>query len=235
MANFGWAYVNCSGSGGGGGGSGSAEGPPYSLQFVTESGGATTGSAFLTYYTASYEGVPSTLILSGNMIITGTLSASVYNYEDIAIIDATGSTFFGNTIDDIHSRTGSLEIWSGTTPILTASSYSQQTFVKGFGANYTDVTSSHHTASTSEHILGITATIAAPSNIYVTIPNPGDFSAGAILVIKDEVTTPRGLSNITLTRSVADTYTIDGDPLYVLTGTMPAISIYSNGSNWFVF
>ena len=64
---FGWAYVNCPSSVG----SGSA-GPAYSLQFVTESGGATTGSALLSYYTASvYSYNPSTLVLSGNFVATG--------------------------------------------------------------------------------------------------------------------------------------------------------------------
>ena len=227
MANFGWAYVDCSDVGGTGG----AEGPSGSIQFMTASGeGVSSGSTSLTY-----DNTLNILTLSGTLIVTGNVSASVFEYRDITVIDATGSTFFGDTIDDIHSRTGSLELWSGTTAILSASSYSQQTFVKGFGGNYTNVTSSHHTASTSDYILGINATVAAPSNVYVTIPSPADFSAGAVLVIKDEVTTPRGLSNITLTRSVTDTYTFDGDPTYVLTGTMPAISLYSNGSNWFVF
>lgn len=64
---FGWAYVNCASSVG----SGSA-GPSYSLQFVTESGGATTGSALLSYYTAStYSYDPSTFVLSGSLIATG--------------------------------------------------------------------------------------------------------------------------------------------------------------------
>tara|TARA_Y100001938_G_scaffold149622_1_gene237055 strand:+ start:8815 stop:9519 length:705 start_codon:yes stop_codon:yes gene_type:complete len=234
MANFGWAYVDCTDTGGGG----QAAGPTGSVQFLTGAN-ATSGSAYFVFHTASIgEHTPNTLVLSGNLTVTGAISASAIHYQDITHIDATGSTFFGNSTDDIHSRTGSLEIWAGSTPevaILTASAYSQQTFVRGFGANYTNVTSSHHTASTFEHILGVTATVVAPSNIFITIPSPSDFSAGAILVVKDEVTTPRGLSNITLTRSVTDTYTIDGDASYILTGTMPAISLYSNGSNWFVF
>tara|TARA_Y100000593_G_scaffold6645_1_gene12610 strand:+ start:1020 stop:1721 length:702 start_codon:yes stop_codon:yes gene_type:complete len=233
MATFGWAYVDCEV------GHITGSGPYGSLQFVTGGDGYTTGSHHLAFYTASYQGhSPHTIILSGNMVITGTLSASAIHYRDITHIDATGSTFFGDSTDDIHSRTGSLELWTGganTTAYLTASSYSQQTFVKGFGGNYTNVTSSHHTASTSEYVLGINATVTAPSNVYVTIPNPTLFSAGAVLVVKDEVTTPRGLSNITLTRSVTDTYTFDGDAYYILTGTMPAISLYSNGTNWFVF
>jgi len=231
MANFGWAYVDCSTAGGGG----QAAGPTGSLQFLTGAN-ATSGSTHLLYHTGGYgEHVSNTLVLSGNMVITGTLSASVFNYENISIIDATGSTFFGNTIDDIHSRTGSLEIWSGTTAILTSSAYSQQTFVRGFGANYTRVTSSHHTASTSDYILGIVATVTPPGNVMITIPSASTFGAGALLVIKDQQTSPRGLSNITLTCSAGASYGFDGASTYVLTGTMPAISLYSNGANWFVF
>jgi hypothetical protein len=63
MANFGWAYVNCSGSGGGGGEG--SEGPIYSVQFMTASGtGVSSGSLDFTYnYTTN------TAILSGNFLI----------------------------------------------------------------------------------------------------------------------------------------------------------------------
>jgi len=233
MSSFGWAYVDCTDTVG----DGAASGPTGSLQFMTGSGGHTTGSSKLVYYTASYgeHTEPSTLVLSGNMIVTGTLSASVFNYENISIIDATGSTFFGNTIDDRHFRTGSLAIWSGTTAILSASSYSKQTFVKGFGGGYTNVTSSHYTASTSDYLLGVaTPFTGGTAPVRITIPNPSTYSAGAVLVVKDEASL-RGGSSIVLTRSVTDTYTFDGDAFYTLTGTMPAISLYSNGSNWFVF
>ena len=230
MANFGWAYVDCTDVGGGGSG-GQAAGPTGSIQFLTGAN-ATSGSAHLLFFTASSgEHKPNTLVLSGNFTVTGAISASTIHYADVTHIDATGSTFFGDSIDDTHSRTGSFEVWSGTTAILTASTYSQQTFVKGFGGNYTNVTSSHHTASTSDYIMGVTTA----GNIIITIPDPTVYTAGAVLVIKDELVASRGGSNIRLTRSVTDTYTFDGDAFYILTGSMPAISLYSNGSNWFVF
>tara|TARA_R100001163_G_scaffold65730_1_gene64330 strand:- start:757 stop:1449 length:693 start_codon:yes stop_codon:yes gene_type:complete len=230
MANFGWAYVECAEEGGG-----QAAGPTGSVQFLTGAN-ATSGSSHMVFFTASVgEHLPNTLVLSGNLTVTGAISASAFHYRDVTHIDATGSTFFGNTIDDIHSRTGSLEIWSGTTAILTASAYSKQTFVKGFGGGYANVTSSHHTASTADYILGIaTPFTGGTAPVRLTIPSPSSYSAGAVLVIKDEASN-RGGSNITLTRSVTDTYTFDGDAFYILTGTMPAISLYSNGSNWFVF
>jgi len=229
MANFGWAYVDCTDVGGGGGGQ--AAGPTGSIQFLTGAN-ATSGSAHLLFFTASSgEHKPNTLVLSGNFTVTGAISASTIHYADVTHIDATGSTFFGDSNDDTHSRTGSFEVWAGSTAILTASTYSQQTFVKGFGGNYTNVTSSHHTASTSDYIMGVTTA----GNIIITIPDPTVYTAGAVLVVKDELVASRGSSNIRLTRSVTDTYTFDGDAFYILTGSMPAISLYSNGSNWFVF
>ena len=51
MAQFGWAYINCSSSGGGGGG-GQAAGPVGSIQFLTGTN-ATSGSENLAFYTAS--------------------------------------------------------------------------------------------------------------------------------------------------------------------------------------
>jgi len=228
MANFGWAYVDCPSTSGGGG---QAAGPTGSIQFLTGAN-ATSGSAHLLFFTASSgEHKPNTLVLSGNFTVTGAISASTIHYADVTHIDATGSTFFGDSIDDTHSRTGSFEVWSGTTAILTASTYSQQTFVKGFGGNYTNVTSSHHTASTSDYIMGVTTA----GNIIITVPDPAVYTAGSVLIVKDELVASRGGFNIRLTRSVTDTYTFDGDAFYILTGSMPAISLYSNGSNWFVF
>ena len=233
MASFGWAYVDCSTTG-----SGVSTGPSGSIQFMAgPTTGSTTGSYNLLFYTASVYGHdPAHLILSGNMTITGALSASAIHYQDITHIDATGSTFFGNTYDDLHMRTGSLSIWTtsppaaATTAILSSSAYSQQTFVRGFGGNYTNVTSSHHTASTFEHILGVTTA----GTINITIPSASVFAAGAILVVKDQYAT-RGGNSITLTCSAGASYTFDDGTTYTLTGTMPAVNLYSDGANWWIF
>ena len=244
MANFGWAYINCSDTGSAAGTGGSATGPSGSIQFMAgETSGSTTGSMHLLFYTASaYGHHENHLILSGNMTITGTLSASVIHYSDVTHIDATGSTFFGNSRDDRHFRTGSLTIWgySGSTDdqptsILSASAYSRQVFVKGFGGGYRNVTSSHYTASTENYILGIATPFTGGTDpVRLTIPSASLFGTGGMLIIKDEASN-RGGSSIVITRSVTDDNTIDGAASYTLTGTMPAISLYSNGSNWFVF
>lgn len=228
MATFGWAYVDCSGSGTSGSGS---AGPAHSIQFVTESGGATTGSAFLTYYTGSAVSGRSghTLYLTGTLVVTGAISASSYHIEDITQIGATGSTNFGNSNDDNHIRTGSFVVANASgVPILTASAYSQQVFVKAFGGNYTKVSAASYTASISDYIIGV----PHASNVQILIPSASNFGSGSILVFKDE-NISRVAGKITLTTSLG--YTIDGESNYILTGSGPAISLYSNGANWFVF
>ena len=249
MAKFGWAYINCSDTGSAGG---SSAGPSGSIQFMAgDTSGSTTGSARLLFHTASLYGhAPAHLVLSGNMTITGALSASVIHYTDVSRIDATGSTFFGNSYDDVHRRTGSLQYYgrqpmrksdgggdSGLAlqPLLSASAYSGQVRVRGFAGRYISVSGSHHTASTHEYILGIATPFTGGTDpVRLTIPTASMFGSGGMLIVKDEVSN-RGGSSIVLTRSVTDTNTIDGAAYYTLTGTMPAISLYSNGSNWFVF
>jgi len=231
----GWAYVDCGTSGGG-----QAAGPTGSVQFLTGAN-ATSGSAKLLYHTAALGGHPqSTLILSGNLIVTGTVSASVLVYENIAIIDATGSTFFGNTNDDSHVRTGSLVITtagapSAATTILSASTSTKAVHIQGLNVLYESIPATPnliavYTASAPSYIVGIRST----GSVEIEVPSPTTYKAGAILLFKDEVGHTNG-TNIKLTGADASPYLIDGAGSYTLTGSNPAISLYSNGTNWFVF
>tara|TARA_Y100000592_G_scaffold101162_1_gene186235 strand:+ start:1781 stop:2491 length:711 start_codon:yes stop_codon:yes gene_type:complete len=236
MASFGWAYINCSDSAGTADGSGS--GPTGSLQFIGDSIGHTTGSAFLMYYTSSVAGnPPNSLVLSGNMVITGALSASVFNYQNISVIDATGSTYFGNTNDDTHRRIGSLVVRNAAgLPTLSASVTTENVHVRGLSVLYEFVASTSnpiavYTASAPSYIIGVRST----GSVQVEIPHPGTaYSSGSLLVFKDEVGHLNGTS-IRLSAAAGDTYYIDGAGSYTLTGSNPAISLYSNGANWFVF
>ena len=60
MAKFGWAYIDCNSAESG------SEGPNGSLQFSYDDTGRTTGSAYLTFFTASgvQSYLPNSLILS---------------------------------------------------------------------------------------------------------------------------------------------------------------------------
>jgi len=109
MADFGWAYINCSSTGSGG-----AYGPTGSVQFLWTNLN-TTGSQYLMFHTASVYGYQAnTLVLTGALLVSGAITASDLRVETITNIDATGSTYFGDTNDDIHMRTGSMYV-VGTT------------------------------------------------------------------------------------------------------------------------
>ena len=234
MANFGWAYINCSGAN-----DGAAAGPAYSLQFVTESGPHTTGSTLLNYYTAStYSHAPSTLVLSGNLVVTGSISASIYHIEDIAIIDATGSSYFGDSNDDTHLRTGSLLITTAApdastegTLVLSASATTQRVYVRGFGARYHRVTAGSYTIKNFDYIIGCSG--SGDQTLY--LPSPSTVGAGVVMVVKDEYRTRTATSVYVSASNPAGTFTIEDQPYYQLNGTMAAINLYSDGTNWFVY
>lgn len=221
--SFGWAYVDCSGSGGGG--TGGASGPSGSIQFMTASGtGVSSGSVSLTYDAAS-----SIMVLTGTLDVVGTVSASHYHIENVVEMDVSGNTFFGNTNDDIHARTGSLTVTNVGSDINFNVTSTGRTDVRQLTVEYTPVTSSTYTASHPVYILGVQAT----GQINIQLPSPvGTTLSGNIIMVKDELTTSRAGDNITLNTPSG---LIDGGSSYVLTGSNPAISLYSNGSNWFVF
>ena len=70
----------------------------------------------------------------------------------------------------------------------------------------------------------------------MVFPSASSVPTGLTWTIKDEVPSRTGASNnITLTGTAGGNQLFDNEGTYVLTGTMPAISVYSNGTNWFVF
>ena len=231
MATFSWAYVDCENNAGSG-----SEGPPHSIQFVTESGGATTGSAYLTYFTGSHSGLGSpghTLHLTGTLRVKGAISASSYHIEDITQIGATGSTNFGNTNDDVHVRTGSLTIgkvgYTATNYIFSAAAHDESVRVRGFGAGYKQVNDATYIVQSADYILGI---IKANTPV-VKLPKPSGSNTGRMLIIKDEMPN-RGTGSVFVTGS-ASGFKIDNSSSFSMSGSHPAISLYSNGTNWYVF
>lgn len=221
---FGWAYVDC--DGGGGGGTGGAEGPSGSIQFMTASGeGVSSGSVNLTY-----DAAESFLTLTGTLSVTGTISASHYHIQNVVEMDVSGNTFFGNTDNDVHARTGSFTMTNEASDINFNITSTGRTDLRQLTVEYTSITTAEYTASHPVYILGV----QTAGQVYVQLPDPASATlAGNILLVKDEQTTSRLGNNITL--NVAGGGLIDGNSTYVLTGSMPAISLYSNGTNYFVF
>ena len=225
MAQFGWAYIDC------GDASDAAEGPTGSVQ-IHHADGDLTGSEYLVYHSSSTTGYdPNTLVLSGNLIVTGAISASVYHIEDIAIIDATGSTYFGDDQTDIHARTGSLEVYSDSALIFKANAINGQTTVGGLQGTYKRVTTTPFTASVSQMVLGVDT---GNSDVTICMPSASSAGAGAVMFIKDQST--RTSSRIYISGSTGGSQElIDSASYYILSGTFPAINLYSDGKNWWIF
>jgi len=154
MARFGWAYINCEDSGS------QALGVPESVQYMTQAGNRTSGSANLLFRTGATEQAHHTLVLTGTLIVSGSITASHYHIKDVSTIDSTGSTYFGNSGDDVHIRTGSLRISgaSGVRPTL---------FTKYSNVSYTDTFGYMVGIGTDSpgHTLEISGTVSASSNI----------------------------------------------------------------------
>ena len=127
--DYGWAYVDAQRA------TASADGPSGSLQFRWGSEdlvpGQFSGSADLVFYPNSLAHNASTadtgnddsqdlsgssLYLYGNMYVSGAVHAETYTIRQVTSteVQVSGSTQFGDTADDTHQRTGSLEV-SGKT------------------------------------------------------------------------------------------------------------------------
>lgn len=111
MAEFGWAFIECSGSSGSSGGSGAvsgAVGPTGSIQFHSASSNL-SGSECLTF---DYD--TCTLNLTGTLNVSGAVNANEININvenrTVTNIEVSGSTKFGDTSDDTHQFTGSVSI-----------------------------------------------------------------------------------------------------------------------------
>lgn len=215
MAEFGWAFIECSGSGGSGGGQ--AAGPTGSLQFLTGSN-ATSGSANLTFLTSS-----NTLNLTGTLNVSGTINANEINIDvenrTVVNIDVSGSTKFGDTEDDTHQFTGSLHITGG------------------IYYTYYRVQSSPYTASNSDYIIGVSSS----NGVTVRLPSSSAETVGRTIIVKDEWSfggsgrPETDADQIAISSSDGSGDLIDGNGYISLSGDNASITLYSSGDgNWWI-
>jgi hypothetical protein len=168
--------------------------------------------------------------LTGTLVVSGTISASHYHIENVTEIDASGSTYFGNTNDDVHVRTGSFYVAqsASTSASLEVNISTQVVRVDGFRGGYKRIGANNSTSSVATYLYGVA--VAGDVNFRLHSA-AGDALSGSVYVIKDEVSGRAG----TITVRASGSETIDGAATYQLSGSYPAISLYSNGANWFVF
>lgn len=211
MAQFGWAYVNCNDSN---------LGADKGIRYV--SGSAVTASS-----TFIYDVDAAKVTLDGDLEVNGAITASFFVIDQTEVLS--GSTIFGNTNDDTHQFTGSVSMGaSASAPIFYVSTATSQSITTGFRVSYQSIAASGFTSSNENYIIGV----GGAGDIEMRIHSASTAGAGALLLVKDEAAA-RGAAKITISASSGDS--IDGDSYYELSGSNPAISLYSNGSDWFVF
>ena len=227
MAGFGWAYVNCTGSGGG-----NASGPTDSVQVHT-GGGDTGGTSYFMYHSNSYGAYPAhSVILSGTLVVEGAISASEYHIENVVEMDVSGSTFFGNSADDAHIRTGSFVVYDAVNPlpIFGVNTSTAQTRMAGLATRYENISVSPYTSSISSCVIGVTSATFT----YVRLHSAVAAGAGAILVVKDQTGSRSSPGNVIRVQG-SGSETIDGLAEKDIDAGHASLNLYSDGSNWFVF
>lgn len=148
MAEFGWAYVS---------GSNLPQGPNKSVQ--VKDGDEFNGNANLTYDTGTNE-----LILSGNMHVSGTLFANEFTTnvtsKNIINLSATGSTQIGDSSDDIHSFTGTVNVTGALSSSLNISAsafYGDGSNLSGLSSTLDQVTTNGNTTTNQISVAALTA------------------------------------------------------------------------------
>lgn len=169
-------------------------------------------------------------VINGNLNVTGSITASNYVVENTLEINNAGSSKFGNTNDDKHVFTGSVFIGSsGSNVDVEYKLASSQLKVPGLQVNYRTISTTTFTASASDYIVGL----SNASAITVRLLDASVAGTGSLLVIKDEVGSPRD-SSAKITVSASSGQTVDGAAHTSIEGTLPSLTFYSNGSTkWF--
>ena len=210
----------------GGGGSATGQGPINAIQIHTGSGGISGSANF------SYDPSSNIVHLSGNLIISGNITAHTFDiiHTDIIEIDASGSTFFGNSNDDVHVRTGSLSIMSSSGEQFGVDVENKITTINTGIVLNRITTAVNYTAKKSNYIIGVDST---SNPVTVTLPDAATLTSGHAFVVKDEGGAAFS-NNITI--SASGSQKINNSNTAVLEVPYSSIQLYCNGtSGFFIF
>ena len=149
----------------------------------------------------------------GNLKVSTSLTASTAKLTGLVFGTATTSSY--------------LAIDANNNIVLTSSVGGGSSVSGGGGISYSRrFITSHATASTSDTLIGISA--SAP--LSLKLPSAGGYSAGQYFTVKDEA----GNCNIhNITIFASGSQTIDGDSTILLESPYAAINLYSDGTSKF--
>ena len=196
MGEFGWAYVQ-------GGAITGALGPTGSVLLKTGNK-EISGSARLMFDTTNYS-----LDLSGNIYVSGALTASSAYFPDLSATGAVSSKY--------------LALDSNNNLVLTSSTDGGG----GGGISYSRrAVTSTITASTSDTILGVSANGA----LAIRLSPAENYQTGQYFTIKDE---GGNANTFNITIIASGSQTIDGQSSIILESPYAAINLYCDGASKF--
>jgi hypothetical protein len=254
MAQWGWAYIQCSGTTTDivKAPSTYSHGTDKAVLFYSSSAMA-SGSHTFTFKNTNAAGgtlpnLETQLYLTGNLHVKGAISASSFFVKHKNEISVSGSTYFGDSDDDVHIRTGSLVVTASqnaedritgddaNTYILSSSFNPKRLHVRGFGGRYRKLATASpntHLIRRDDYILGVSSS----TNITLWLPTASAEMKGAMFVIKDEYHDRSGAPNaVHVSAAAGSGNSIEDFPSYMMTGTMTAINLYCDGAGkWFVY
>jgi len=184
---------------------GAAQGPNNSLQFSVGSGN-TSGSENLTF-------ASNTLFVTGSIVVSGNVQAHTFDIiqTNLVEINSSGSTNFGNSVDDVHKFQGKhLQFDSGLVVKRIRISSSQAIAINNY---YVGVDSFTPSAS-----------------VTVTLPDAATLQNGQVYVIKDEGG-KADLYNILVKASGSQL--IDNQNQVVLESPHASLTLYCDGASKF--
>lgn len=211
---------------GGGSGDATGQGPINAIQIHTGSGGI-SGSADFTF-----DPNNNVVELSGNLHISGNITAHTFDiiHTDITEIEASGSTTFGDSNDDLHVRTGSFAVMSSSAEQFKVDSLNNVTSINTGLILNRITTAVNYTIEKSNYIIGVDST---SNSITVTLPDASTLSSGHAFIVKDEGGAAF-TNNITI--SASGSQLINSSNTAVLEVPYSSIQLYCNGTNkFFIF
>jgi len=150
MADFGWAFVK--------GNLATGSAPPSGAVQYNDGNDKFAASGDFTFV----SGATSQLYLTGTLNVSGAINANEYNVnvtnQNVINLSATGSTKFGDSVDDTHVFTGSMNISAASNPIelhgLQSGTGIGQTSYLALNSNYQLVLTSAAGAGTEGGTIG---------------------------------------------------------------------------------
>jgi len=207
----------------GSGGGITAKNVTNAIQFHSGSGDL-TGSQNLTFEN-------DTLFITGSLVVSGNIEANSFNLiaTTITEINQSGSTAFGDSVDDTHHFTGSLAVYSDSSEVFSVDVANSLTSIKtGLVLNRVSVTQDY-TVLATDYYVGID-TATSSSIITASLPDAAVLQSGQTFVFKDEGGSADGY---VIVIKPSGSQKIDNQNQVVLESPHASLALYTDGASKF--